>query len=165
MALATGSMVILPNWAKGWHKNHLLATQSCFTAEEEKLLTTLADAIIPAGGENVGALSVGVDQFLIRLFSDCYEPDIQNKIKLQLSQINHKAMNNHQCSFDSCVRAQKMSIMEQFACANDQEVQDTFQLIKSETIRGFRTSKKVMTEYLEYQVIPGHFNGCVEVNS
>ena len=58
MALATGSMVILPNWAKGWHKNHLLATQSCFTAEEEKLLTTLADAIIPAGGENVGALSV-----------------------------------------------------------------------------------------------------------
>ena len=165
MALATGSMVILPSWAKGWHKNQLLATQSCFTTEEEKLLTSLADAIIPAGQENVGALSVGVDQFLIRLFSDCYEKEVQDKIKHQLLQINQKAMNNYQRSFEHCANGQKMSIMEQFACADDQEVQDTFQLFKSETIRGFRTSKKVMTEYLNYQVIPGHFKGCVEINS
>jgi hypothetical protein len=55
--------------------------------------------------------------------------------------------------------------MEQFACSDDEETRETFGLIKSETIRGFRTSKVVMTEYLDYQVMPGHFYGCVEISS
>lgn len=164
LALTAGSLVTLPSWAQGWDRT-VLATSSCFTAAEEKLLTSLTDALIPAGSEGIGALSVGVDQFLFRLFSDCYETDVQDKVKLQLQQIAQKAMSDYGASFENCGAPQKMSIMEQFACSDEQETQDTFQLIKGETIRGFRTSKVVMTDYLEYQVIPGHFNGCVEVSS
>ena len=165
IALATGFLAILPSWARGWTRDTLAAGESCFTADEQQLLSAVADALIPAGKENVGALSVGVDQFLNRLYSDCYEPEIQDKIKLQLQQIDQKARNDYQTSFESCSTPQKMSIMEQCACNDDPEVRDTFQLLKNETIRGFRTSKVVMTEYLDYQVIPAHFNGCVEVNS
>ena len=165
VALATGSLVTLPSWAMGWNQADLQATGSCFTDAEEKFLSSLTDALIPAGSEGVGALSVGVDKFLFRLFTDCYETEVQDKVKFQLQQINQKAMKDYGSSFENCGAPQKMSIMEQFACSDDQETQDTFQLIKSEAIRGFRTSKVVMTEYLDYQVIPGHFYGCVEVSS
>jgi hypothetical protein len=42
---------------------------------------------------------------------------------------------------------------------------DFFDLIKSETIRGFNTSQKVMQEYLGYKVAPGHYYGSVDVKA
>lgn len=164
IALATGSMVVLPAWARGWSKQSLDLTDSIFNPKEEKMLTALADAMIPQG-DSIGALSVGVDKFLQRLFSDCYETEVQDKLKSQLHQIAQKAQNDYGLSFENCQQPQRMSIMEQFACSDDQETRETFELIKNETIRGFRTSKEVMTEYLEYELIPGHFYGCIEVNS
>ena len=37
--------------------------------------------------------------------------------------------------------------------------------MKSETIRGFNTSQKVMQEYLGYKVAPGHYYGSVDVKA
>ena len=37
--------------------------------------------------------------------------------------------------------------------------------MKSETIRGFNTSQQVMEKYLHYKVAPGHYHGCVNVNT
>lgn len=155
---------MLPAWAKSWDKQSLNTTGTLFNREQEKMLSVLSDAIIPPG-DSIGALSVGVDKFLTKLFSDCYDAEIQHKIKLQLEQIDTKARNDYGTPFESCQPPKKMSIMEQFACSDNEETRETFQLIKHETIRGFRTSKIVMTEYLDYQVMPGHFNGCVEVSS
>jgi len=165
LAVATGSLVTLPSWAIDWNQDQLSGTSSCFNEAEEKLLSALSDAILPPGTEGIGALSTGVDQFLYRLFTDCYETQVQDRIKLQLQQISQKAMKDYGKSFENCQTGQKMSIMEQFACSDDEGARETFQLIKGETIRGFRTSKVVMTEYHDYQVIPGHFYGCVELNS
>jgi hypothetical protein len=161
----TTCLSILPAWAQGWSREDLLKVKSCFNPKEEALLSGVADTIIPAGQENIGALSLGVDQFLNRLFSDCYQADIQENIKIQLNQIDKKALKDYRVTFNQCTTPQKLSILEQLACSDDSEVQDTWKLIKSETIRGFRTSKKVMTEYLDYQVMPGHFYGCIQVNS
>ena len=165
IALATGTMIALPSWGLSWSKQTLGVSNSCFSKEEEMILSALTDALIPAGEEEIGALSLGVDKFLNRLISDCYEAAIQHKIKLQLQAISQKANADYGMPFESCQKPQKMSIMEQFACSDADETRETFQLIKSETIRGFRTSKVVMTEYLDYQVMPGHFHGCVEVSS
>ena len=43
--------------------------------------------------------------------------------------------------------------------------QDFFNLMKSETIRGFNTSQKVMQEYLGYKIAPGHYYGCIDVKT
>jgi hypothetical protein len=45
--------------------------------------------------------------------------------------------------------------------SNDEK--EFFTLIKSETIRGFNTSQKVMEDHLGYKIAPGHYNGCVPV--
>ena len=37
--------------------------------------------------------------------------------------------------------------------------------MKSETIRGFNTSREVMLQYLNYKIVPGHYYGCVDVNA
>jgi hypothetical protein len=44
------------------------------------------------------------------------------------------------------------------------EAKDFFELIKGETIRGFRTSREVMLDFLDYKIVPGHYFGCVDIN-
>jgi hypothetical protein len=50
-----------------------------------------------------------------------------------------------------------------FAGSKDKNESDFFTLMKTETIRGFNTSQKVMEDYLGYKIAPGHYNGCVPV--
>ena len=45
------------------------------------------------------------------------------------------------------------------------EQEDFFELVKSETIRGFRTSREVMINYLQFKQVPGHYYGCADVNT
>jgi hypothetical protein len=47
----------------------------------------------------------------------------------------------------------------------DKDTKDCFTLLKSETIRGFTTSQQVMEKYLNYKVAPGHYYGCVTLQT
>ena len=81
--MASGAFVSLPSWAEGWTLDNLSLGQSSFSLQEQGLLTSVADTIIPAGN-SIGAVTVGVDKFLQKLFQDCYEQDVQTNIKNQL---------------------------------------------------------------------------------
>jgi hypothetical protein len=51
------------------------------------------------------------------------------------------------------------------ADSSDKDEKDFFDLMKSETIRGYSTSREVMTNYLDYKVAPGHYYGCVDITA
>ncbi len=163
LVAATGTVVVLPLWANAWSIDGM-AVNTTFSKFDQELLTLVVDTIIPAG-DSIGAVSVGVDKFLQRLFDDCYELEVQDRIKAQLNEMNNSAQLVHGKRFNQCDVLQRVKILGQFANSGDPQTTDTFKLIKSETIRGFSTSKEVMTKYLNYQVIPGHFYGCIEVNT
>jgi hypothetical protein len=55
---------------------------------------------------------------------------------------------------------QRQGILEDFSVSEDTILKEAFQLIKSETIRGFRTSRIVLTQYYNYKVAPGMYIGC-----
>ena len=52
-----------------------------------------------------------------------------------------------------------------FSASEQKSAKDFFNLIKSETINGFTTSKEVMLNYYHYKVAPGHYYGCVDVKA
>ena len=84
---ASGALISLPAWAEGWSPDKLIIPHSSFTLTEQDLLASVADTIIPAGN-SIGAVSVGVDKFLQKLFQDCYEQDVQANIKNQLQKLD-----------------------------------------------------------------------------
>ncbi len=144
--LATGSLVALPAWAESWDLSHL----SSFTATEQEILSSVADTIIPFGN-GFGALSVGVDKYLQKLIDNCYEKDVQDNVKKQLGILNEKKFSQ----LDQTDR-------EKLLLESDK---DFFNLMKSETIRGFNTSKEVMLQHLKYKIAPGHYYGCVDAKA
>ena len=161
---ASGGLIALPAWARGWSRSEFITDSSTFTVVEQDLLTSVADTIIPAAN-SIGAISVGVDKFLQKLISDCYEVDVQENVKTQLSGLDATAQSAFGKSFSGCDQLQRQELLLKVSVSENKNEKDFFDLIKSETIRGFNTSKEVMLDYLKYKVVPGHYYGCVDVNA
>lgn len=162
--VATGGLVALPSWAREWTPRDLPTYSSIFSVAGQQTLAAVADTIIP-GGNSIGALSVGVDRFLDRLLANCYEPAVQENVKSQLAALDTAAKGSFSKIFSECTQAQRQEMLLKFSSSAIQNEIDFFTLMKSETIRGFTTSKEVMSKHLGYKVAPGHYYGCVDVKS
>ncbi len=163
LMVASGGMLALPAWAREWTAQGLVHTSS-FSATEQQLLASVADTIIPAGN-SIGAITVGVDKFLQKLIDDCYDKEVQSNVKKQMAALDTAAQATHQKSFSSLDQLQRETLLLKLSASSDKAEKDFFNLLKNETIRGFNTSKEVMTKYLKYQVAPGHYYGCVNVKA
>lgn len=163
LMLATGTLVALPAWANEWNTAGLLHRPS-FSFQAQETLAAVANTIIPAGN-SIGALSVGVDKFLQKLIDDCYEKAIQDNVKAQLAALDTSAQSSYGKIFRDCDQQQREGMLLKFSTSENTAEQDFFKLIKSETIRGFNTSREVMVNYLHFRQVPGHYYGCVDVNA
>ncbi len=161
VVLGSAAMTALPSWAHGWTVNEVSVPRWLSIANED-IMSSLVDTIIPSGNA-VGALDVGVDQFLMKLFAECYEVDVQSGIKGLLATIDKSALTINNKGFTQCDQLQREQLVEAIAVSGNEAIRDSYNLFKRECIRGFRTSKIVMTEYLNYKVAPGHYIGCVDV--
>ena len=162
IAIVSGGLITLPQWMVSCGVSDSTIHQTSFSLLEQKILASITDTIIPAGN-SIGALSVGVDKYLQKLIDDCYEKDAQSNIKVQLSKLEGSAKDVHKNSFADCDQAQREELLLKFSNSVIKEEKDFFDLVKSETIRGFNTSQKIMQEYLGYKVAPGHYYGCIDV--
>jgi len=164
IAIVSGGLITLPQWMVSCGLSDTTIHQTSFSIAEQKILASVADTIIPAGN-SIGALSVGVDKFLQKLIDDCYEKDVQDNVKTQLKGLDDSAKAINKKSFADCTQAQRVELLLKLSASENKEAKDFFNLIKSETIRGFNTSQKVMQEYLGYKVAPGHYYGSIDVKT
>src|SRR6476646_2669718 len=164
LVIATGGLVTLPQWMVSCGITDSNVHTTSFSSAEQQLLSSMSDTIIPSGG-SIGALAVGVDKYLQKVIDDCYEKDVQDNVKLQLNGLEKSAKTKFNKSFVECSQSQRQELLLALSFSNVKTEKDFFTLIKSETIRGFNTSQKVMQEYLNYKVAPGHYYGCVDVNA
>jgi len=163
-AITVIGLITLPEWMVSCGISDTTTHQSSFTSKEQSVLASIADTIIPAGNA-IGALSVGVDKYLQKLIDDCCEKPVQDNIKKQLTALNDSSEKEHGKSFSKCTQEEREKLLIKFSVSQVKEEKEFFDYIKSETIRGFTTSQKVMQDYLGYKVAPGHYYGCVTVNT
>ncbi|HET9747600.1 MAG TPA: gluconate 2-dehydrogenase subunit 3 family protein [Chitinophagaceae bacterium] len=164
LAIVSGGVITLPHWVISCGLSDSTVHHTSFSMMEQNILASVTDTIIPAGN-SIGALSVGVDKFLQKLIDDCYQKEIGDNVRTQLKSLDQSAKTAHKKSFTGCTQKQRETLLLKLAASVNKSEKDFFDLVKSETIRGFNTSQKVMTEYLGYKVVPGHYYGCVDLNS
>lgn len=161
---ASGALIALPSWARGWDAAAVTYHTGSFSPEAQETLAAVADTIIPAG-DSIGAISVGVDKFLQKLFDKCYEKEVQDNLKTQLGALETSAQSQYGKLYKDCSQQQREEMLLRFAASANAPEKDFVNLIKSETIRGFNTSREVMVNYLRFKQVPGHYYGCVDVNA
>lgn len=163
LLISSGSLITLPAWAKHWNPKDIIF-QSSFSPIQQETLRAVADTIIPAGN-SIGALSVGVDAFLLKLISTCYSADVQANVQNQLEKLEAAAQQAFGKSFSNCTQDQRQEFLQKLLTSDVKAEKDFAALLKSETIRGFSTSKEVMEGHLHYKVVPGHYYGCIDIKS
>jgi hypothetical protein len=158
LAMAASGMITLPFWMTACRMSGKNAPQ--------ETLRAIVDTIIPAGSQGaVGALSLGVDKFLQKVIDDCYEKPVRDNVQQQLTALEASAQAGYGKSFAACTVQQRQEMIMKGLHASDKAEKECWMLLKNETIRGFNTSQQVMEGFLHYKVAPGHYYGCVDINS
>lgn len=160
MALAAGAGLVLPAWASAWTKASVQPMMLFLSTEQDEVLSQLVDALIPAS-DSPGAKALGVHDFVQKMVADCYETPVQENLKNGLSILTKSAQETFGKPFATCEVSQRQELLRTMELAENATRKDFYALVKNLTIQGYTTSEYVMTTFLHYTMLPGHYYGCV----
>jgi len=134
--------------------------------EEVKLITAASDRIIP------GASEAGVPQFIDVMLSEYYLPEGQEQFRTGLTALEaqsqaillNRFVDGSEIEQDQ-VLSEQAAMAKQQLLASPESPKHFFLMIKELTLLGFFTSKIGATQVLQYDEIPGGFQGCAPLDS
>lgn len=134
------------------------------TADQAALVTLLADMIIPRT-DSPGASDVGVTAFIDHLLAEWYQPDEVQPLLAGLGMINTIAQLDFGSRFVELPEPDRVSLLTSIDNRKGASgsAEAAFARIKSLTVYGYFTSERVMTEVTREPIIPGRFDGCVQM--
>jgi hypothetical protein len=162
LMLTAGASVMLPAWAQHWAPSLLKDSANAVTAGDRALIAAVVDALIPSNG-TVGALSIGVDQFLIAYIADCLTVDEQVALQVGLYQLDRLANSQYGRFFTRCSQQQREAVLLLTKHSSDENQQMFFKFFHTRTVQGFTTSEAVMTNYYHYSMTHTFYNGDADV--
>ena len=129
-----------------------------FSKTEFSLLSNIIDFLIPKT-ETPGALDMKVPQFIDIIISETYNNESKNNFsnKLKLLIEDFKSNNIDLSNYNSM----KSKFVNDF---NNKTHQETYNEIRDLTVWGFKTSKEIALNVLNYNPIPGYQLGCVDID-
>ncbi len=125
-----------------------------FSAEEQTLITELAEVIIPTTN-TPGAKAAGIGEFVSYVIGHCTDTTQQEAFRRGLQQTDALSQSAHGKRFELLKGPQKAGLMEQLA----RQEKAFFTTLRELTIVGYFTSETGATQALDYVAIPGRFEG------
>ncbi len=137
-----------------------------FTAEQESLLAEICETIIPATN-TPGAKDAQVEKFIMTLLADCYPKEYQDRFMVGMERVDRESKTLFGKPFAQAQPEQRIALlkMEEGNAYADRKagVKETpfFMTAKELTLFGFFTSEAGCTKVLDYQWVPGKYEGCI----
>ena len=129
-----------------------------FSKTEFSLLSNIIDFLIPKT-ETPGALDMKVPQFIDIIISETYNNESKNNFsnKLKLLIEDFKSNNIELSDYYSI----KSKFVNDF---NKKTHLEIYNQIRDLTVWGFKTSKEIALNVLNYNPIPGYQLGCIDID-
>lgn len=145
----------------------LTYTPSFFTEDQARVMSALAETIIPKT-DTPGAIEAGVPGFIDKILKDCYKKEDQDRFITGLAEFDAACAKTHSDSFIN-LDAEKQ--LEFAKAQNEAAINVTkedpsaprpfFLMAKELTLLGFFTSEPGATQVLQYVAVPGAYKGCI----
>lgn len=136
------------------------------SGSQEKMLETLADAIIPKTNSFIGATDLKAHEFVLIMIDDCSSPEDQKKFTDGLKAFDKLSHDKFGQIFTGYTNEQKKSLLSDLEKNKEvpEDALNFYKTVKRYTLQSFTSSKEYMTDIKKYQMIPGpNFKGCVKV--
>ncbi|HEY2582392.1 MAG TPA: gluconate 2-dehydrogenase subunit 3 family protein [Mucilaginibacter sp.] len=164
MVFIVGSAISLPSWANGLSKTVTYQPGTSLSADDNPLLTSVADTIIPTT-DTPGAKELGVPALIQKILADCYEKDVNDSFYKGMNWANDKAKADAGKPFAECTTEQRLVVLKRAQAEDPASDQGKFiKMAKELTILGYTSSEYVVKKVNKYVMIPGHYYGNVPLN-
>ena len=128
-----------------------------FSKTEFSLLSNIVDFLIPKT-ETPGGLEMKVPQFIDIIISETYNEESKNNFSNKLKVLIEDFKSNNIDLSD--YKSMKSKFVNDF---NNKTHQEIYNQIRDLTVWGFKTSKEIALNVLNYNPIPGYQLGCVDI--
>lgn len=163
MAISIWGMMLLPGCGTGLSENGLPDVKLLpLDALQKANLQSLVDTLIPKT-DTLGAVELEVHGFVDRILANCHEIEEQNNFIQGLSKLESKSQMMYKTSYKDLEKPEREFLL---ICLDNEELEadkEFFDLAKELTVLGFTTSEYFLTNFTNYQMVPGGYDGCVAV--
>jgi gluconate 2-dehydrogenase gamma chain len=127
------------------------------------VLSAAAERILPRT-DTPGAIDAGVPAFIDFLYGEAMTDAERQLLTAALDAIEAAAKSAHGASFATLTAAQQDAVLRGVATAQQGTTPSSFGLLRSATILGYFTSEQVGKNVLNYDPVPGAYDGCVPID-
>ena len=136
------------------------------SAHEVALVDAASSRILPSG-KTPGATDAGVSEFIDEMLQEFYPLEDQQLFQSGLAALENQSQTLHNKPFLKTSEAEQDRVLSELAAIARQQVSSTqknskpfFLMIKELTVLGFFTSEVGATQVLQYDDVPGGYQGC-----
>ncbi|MFT3947749.1 MAG: gluconate 2-dehydrogenase subunit 3 family protein [Agriterribacter sp.] len=165
LVIVAGGFALVPSCLQQPGKASIALKLIEVTDVQEHLLAAVASAIIPAT-DTPGAGDLGCHLFALKMLDDCYEKEEQQQFMRGLNDLELYAKKKFSHSFAACTEKQQQEILGDIEekKENGGDIAAFYKIMKEKTLRGYLTSKYVLTNINKYEFIPlEKYNGYAPV--
>lgn len=170
LGFITAGAMLLPSCVKHVREASVQLKNIVVNGDQEALLAEIAETIIPAT-DIPGAKALNAHQFILKMVDDCQDKESQQQFVAGLSQVDAAMKQKFNKSFDECSTNERKEFLMELEEKNKKTEENDkkedlpafYSLTKRYSVQAFLGSKYVMTNVLVYNMIPGKFQGCVEI--
>lgn len=158
-------------WAIGRraHEDSARDVWRVLSARQGEVATAVADTIIPTT-DTPGARSAGVGPFIDFMVEQTFDAEELDRFMAGLDEIDPRSLRTVGTTFLEATEAQRTDVLAEMA-AEAAALRSTetdapphfFSTIKELTLFGYYTSEVGMTQELGWRMIPGSYDGCVDL--
>jgi hypothetical protein len=161
-ALLAG-VALSPEWLDFAALAQSPAAKAYLTPAKSAVLSAAAERILPRT-DTPGAIDVGVPAFVDRFYGEFMSPADRQLLDGVLDEIDRAARTAHNAPFASLTPAQQDAVLRGIATAQQDRSPSSFALLRSVTVLGYFTSEQVGRTVLNYDPVPGGYDGCVPID-
>lgn len=163
LAITVWGMMVLPGCSTEDGGEAPLLTKTLPLTETQKAnLQSLVDTLLPKT-DTLGAVDLNVHVFLDKLIANCYDEAFQHSFIGGLDALDNEARKVSNQSYADLPQLYREEVLVKM----DDEKRETekmfFDNAKELTILGYTSSEYFLTNYTNYNMVPGGYEGCVSI--
>ncbi len=148
---------------------HAASTGRLFTTHQAELAGVVAELIIPTT-DTPGAREAGVAEFMDFMVERTFDPEERARFLAGLDEMDGRSLRLTGLPFLEANEPQQTAVLSGIAAeaeslrqAGEDDPPHFFHVVRELTLFGYYTSEVGMTEELGWRMIPGSYDGCVDL--
>ena len=131
--------------------------------KEQDLIADICDIILPTDFNNFPTVETR-KHFVLTMINDCLDNENRIEFSTGLNSFQNKILEVKKIHFQDLSLDEQNNIVANFIDNKKSEIGVFLNYLKYYSLIHFETSENYMINYLNFEFMPGHYNGRVKVN-